>query len=117
MSDLIERQKAIEALDFEIVHMTAYRNGKNEGNPMAQYNKGLEDGIKAIRALPSAEPEPKKGKWIDYPDCLQYKGAYADDQIVCSACHHVFSIMDNCTEEFDFCPNCGADMRGENGKA
>lgn len=62
-----------------------------------------------------AEPERKKGEWVEYPDCLRYEGAYADDQIVCSECHHVFSILDNCTEEFDFCPKCGADMRGENG--
>ena len=41
--------------------MTAYCDGKNEGNPLAQYNKGLEDGKKAIEALPSAQPEPR---WI-----------------------------------------------------
>jgi len=58
MDDLISRRAAIEALDFEIVHMTAYRDGKNEGNPLAQYNKGLEDGKKAIEALPPAQPEP-----------------------------------------------------------
>ena len=59
MSDLIERQAAIDALDFEIVHMTAYCDGKNEGNPLVQYNKGLEDGKKAIEALPSAQPEQR----------------------------------------------------------
>jgi len=61
MDDLISRQAAIDALDFEIVHMTAYRDGKNEGNPLAQYNKGLEDGKKAIENLPSAQPEQQ---WI-----------------------------------------------------
>ncbi len=61
----------------------------------------------------TAEPERKKGEWIEYPDCLQYEGAYSDDDIVCSNCHHVFNILDNCTEEFDFCPHCGADMRGD----
>lgn len=73
--DTISRQAAIDALDFEIVHMTAYCDGKNEGNPLAQYNKGLEDGKKAIEALPSAQPEQK---WIpcserlpeDYKDVL-----------------------------------------------
>ena len=58
VGDKISRQAAIDALDFEIVHMTAYCDGKNEGNPLAQYNKGLEDGKKAIEALPSAQPEP-----------------------------------------------------------
>ena len=71
---LIEKQAAIDALDFEIVHMTAYCDGKNEGNPLAQYNKGLEDGKKAIEALPSAQPEqiwilcdermPEEHEWI-----------------------------------------------------
>lgn len=58
MSDLISRQAVLDALDFEIVHMTAYCDGKNEGNPLALYNKGLEDGKKAIEALPPAQPEP-----------------------------------------------------------
>ena len=68
MSDLISRQQAIDSLDFEIVHMTAYCDGKNEGNPLAQYNKGLEDGKKAIEALPSAQPEIIRCK-----DCKHYK--------------------------------------------
>ena len=67
MDDLISRQAAIEALDFEIVHMTAYCDGKNEGNPLAQYNKGLEDGKKAIEALPSTQPEQR---WIPVSERL-----------------------------------------------
>ena len=49
-------------------------------------------------------------EWIEYPECLAYDGAYSDSHIVCSACKHVFSTMDNCTEEFDYCPHCGAKM-------
>ena len=65
-NDTISRQAAIDALDFEIVHMTAYCDGKNEGNPLAQYNKGLEDGKKAIEALPSAQPEEAiQVSWIE----------------------------------------------------
>lgn len=52
----------------------------------------------------------QKGKWIEYPECLKYDGANSDDYIVCSACKHVFNIIDNCTEEFDYCPHCGAKM-------
>ena len=107
MSDLIERQKAIEALDFEIVHMTAYRNGKNEGNPLAQYNKGLEDGIKAIRALPSAEPERKTGTWIYDTERVAGDG-WTYSQYHCSECG--FQVLGGMVK---FCPNCGADMRGE----
>lgn len=57
------------------------------------------------------EKAKRKGEWIEYPDCLKHDGAYSDDHIVCSKCHHVFSILDNCTEEFDFCPHCGAEMK------
>ena len=68
MSDLISRQAAIEALDFKTVHMTGvFNDEKNITNPFAQYNKGLEDGIKAIRDLPSAEPEQK---WIPVTEAL-----------------------------------------------
>lgn len=57
------------------------------------------DAIERIRGLPSAQLE-RKGKWIreslvtNYP----YK---------CSACKKYTRAM------YDFCPNCGADMRGE----
>ena len=49
-------------------------------------------------------------EWIEYSECLAYDGAYSDSHIVCSACNHIFSTMDNCTEEFDYCPHCGAKM-------
>lgn len=103
MNDLIERQAAIDALDFEIVHMTAYCDGKNEGNPLAQYNKGLEDGKKAIEALPFAQP---KGHWIlVHPLQEDDTGAY-----MCSECKVGNWEID--PESYFFCPNCGADMRG-----
>ena len=54
---------------------------------------------------------PIKGKWVEFPESLAYEGAYDDSFIVCSACNHAFNILDNCTEEFDYCPHCGADMR------
>ena len=50
---------------------------------------------------PTIEPERKKGKWIDITKdggCFLYK---------CSECSDLF------LEDYNFCPNCGADMRGE----
>ena len=55
----------------------------------------------------------KRGEWIEYPLCLGYVGAYSDDHIVCSNCKSVWSIIDNDTERFDYCPHCGAQMGGE----
>ena len=46
-------------------------------------------------ALPSAQPERKKGRWIDM-----------DDHVMCSCCGATHYGSDK-----NFCPNCGADMR------
>ena len=66
------------------------------------------------RKMPIIDAEPvKHGKWIAYPACLAYDGAYDETHIVCSECGHVWDIMDNDTETFNFCPNCGARMDGD----
>jgi len=89
MNDLISRQAAIDALDFEIVHMTAYCDGKNEGNPLAQYNKGLEDGKKAIEALPSAQPDIIRCK-----DCRFATLTYDGDCKYCQYLEGEFGLTD-----------------------
>lgn len=53
-----------------------------------------------------------RGEWIGDPECLAYDDAFSDDHIVCSRCKRVWSVLDNCTETFDFCPGCGAKMDG-----
>ena len=89
MDGLISRQAAIDALDFEIVHMTAYCDGKNEGNPLAQYNKGLEDGKKAIEALPSAQPDIIRCK-----DCRFATLTYDGDCKYCQYLEGEFGLTD-----------------------
>ena len=77
-----------------------------------------------VKYFPTIEPERKKGKWIEdartFYWAVNEKGGgvdvntpYFTDDIACSECLAKFSIIDNETERFDFCPNCGADMRGE----
>ena len=64
-----------------------------------------------LMQMPTADVQPvKHGKWIAYPACLAYDGAYIETHIVCSECGHVWDIMDNDTETFNYCPNCGARM-------
>ena len=46
-----------------------------------------------------------EGEWVQQP--IPY-----EDEIVCSVCGANFNILDNCTEKFDFCPHCGAKMKG-----
>lgn len=91
MSDLIDRQAAIDAV--------------NEG---CQEWRGIfERCEEKLLALPSAQPEHKKGKWID-----QDGGAFYTME--CSECHKE-PLLDEYGDyvQSDFCPHCGADMRGE----
>lgn len=60
-------------------------------------------------------PERKKGKWIKKPEfCGDDVSGFIDNHFSCSECKKEaeinswgFYILS------DFCPNCGADMRGE----
>ena len=88
MSDLIERQAAIEALIDTFTYI----------DPMAL--------IDVISKLPSAQPERKKGEWIEKSEKLAPLNTIWWDE--CSVCgHHAFNRMTT-----DFCPNCGAEMEG-----
>ena len=108
MSDLIKREDVLDVLrNLAFDHI--FQCGEYYGEDERQLTIiNAEKAIDVIESLPSAEPEQETGKWIEFPDSLQYDGAYSDDHIVCSECHHVFSILDNCTEEWKCCPNCGA---------
>lgn len=76
-----------------------------------------------IDKLPSVNPqEPKTGHWIEKADeyyrAINEKGGgvidttpYFVDDIACSECLTMFSTIDNETERFEFCPNCGAKMQ------
>jgi len=46
------------------------------------------------------EPERKKGKWIENTFCSE-----------CGWIHEVESGFIGSVEDFNYCPNCGADMR------
>ena len=73
--------------------------------------EGTEEGFigvikHLIDAQPTIEPERKTGRWI------KVNGKTA---INCSACYHCsWSLsFEDTVKRFKFCPNCGADMRGE----
>lgn len=84
MSDLIDRQAAIDALD------------KLHYNDREDWCFVLD----TIEYLPSAEPEQKKGKWVEREGI--YGAAY------CSKCGYELRMNNT-----NYCPNCGAEMRGE----
>ena len=83
MSDLIERSEVLKQLWLN--HKDVVYIDKNEC-------------ARRIEAIPSARP---KGKWI-----YQFRDS-ENEEYRCSVCGFPQEIKQN------FCPNCGADMRGE----
>ena len=59
-----------------------------------------------VDEAPTIEPQRKKGRWIEYDN----------SHCECPFCHEEWSYFDNEVEYFNYCPNCGADMR-EDGEA
>ena len=95
MSDLIDRQQAIDALK------QCYCGGEDTCGEPWIYE---EHAIKAINTLPSVQPMQKEAKWMTA--YLDHESMGRRPQILyCSRC-------DQCAAyPTDFCPACGADMR------
>ena len=92
MSDLIDRQAAIDALN----NIEIPRN--------ASWYQYYQQALTAVDKLPPAQPERIKGRWIYHPE-------WANDGecgYECSVCHMGSDI------DYNFCMRCGADMRGTN---
>ena len=70
---------------------------------VSQYNA---DWIwSVIDSAPTVDAVPVvHGRWHEFE---------ATDGIVCSECGRAWNIIDNCTETFNYCPNCGAKMDGD----
>ena len=92
MSDLISRQDAIDILT------SAVERCKGIYGDLGGAVSGAREFIKS---LPSAEPERKKGRWIDTDNYYQ--------RWKCSECGcHTRDAEPN------YCPNCGAKMEMRN---
>lgn len=92
--DTISRQAAIDA----VMETEPYLGAEN-----IVYQR-TDDVIANINKLPSAQPERKTGKWIEHNPHKWGLGIKYE----CSECGYEVDC-----EEPNFCPNCGADMRGE----
>ena len=103
MSDLIDRQAAIDALEEQLDYLNMLNKDENPTAESKWY--GVNWARNMIADMPSAQPERKKGEWMMHIDYLFPE----DSTMECNQCHEhqPVDIDDN------FCPNCGADMRGE----
>lgn len=95
MDDLISRQAAIDAL----IELTIQRDKWDDKEGFAQ-KRGIDAAICAIEDLPSAE---RHGRWVDV-EPAPHNLFYA----TCSVCGDRQTI-----EVANYCPNCGASLRGE----
>ena len=70
------------------------------------------DAREAIDSIPPADVRPVvRGEWISVSE-----SAWDGNEYKCSACGWTCSdneFSDDPTEDYRFCPNCGADMRKE----
>jgi rubrerythrin len=60
------------------------------------------DGIEKIRGLPSAQPEPKRGKWIYHPEI-----GYGETWL-CDQCGEKTTSTVMGKPRWKFCPMCGS---------
>lgn len=95
--------------DALILHLSDYQlqeapawGANGYGN--ADKYEAITDCIRAIEEAPTIEPERKTGKWL--------KKRLSINCSVCKKCNWSLCFED-VVRQFNYCPNCGADMRGE----
>jgi hypothetical protein len=111
--DLISRHAAIDALEEQLDYLQVLNKDENPTAESEWY--GVNWARNTIADLPSAQPERKTGHWerhnIYYGDDVS---GYIDPEWRCSECGGQANVNALCMYDLtDFCPHCGADMRGE----
>ena len=85
----------------------------NSHYPGAPYiDAGVSIAIGKVCDAPTIEPQRKKGTWIEQDD--SWDGVYYE----CSACGEPWTLIDGTPWDngMKFCPNCGAEMRDDDGE-
>jgi len=114
MGDLIRREDAFKAILGETIYDNVDDVEINCGYSVLDsegWIGGIRDALRAIEYIPSAEPERKKGEWIK-EDLSGYLTPGGNSIYHCSECGHTEGPWPH-PRLTNFCPNCGADMRGE----
>lgn len=88
----------MRAIDGDALIKKAYDEAKGMAEPYDDFGMLVEW---LVDKAPTIEPERKTGKWIP-----RLEEEWYGDQAECPLCGHVTIDVGN------FCPNCGADMRG-----
>ena len=95
MSDLINREDAIEILSERAESLRGMQG---------DLGGACRGAMRIIESLPSAEPERHRGEWI----VDGHERGFSE----CSKCGYIaVSVLSE--RHYNFCPFCGADMRGD----
>lgn len=99
---IIELQKDEALFDNEAVvaRENSIKYTDNYAKIMWSRANGIRDAIVEVYDAPTIDADRPQGEWIDV-------GGYE----VCKNCHEVKKIS-----HWNFCPNCGADMREREGE-
>ena len=77
----------------------------------------MSNNHKTLEQIIDEQPtiERKTGKWISDTDDepVVIKDGFPDKSCYCSECREWLVASDEYAVKGNFCPNCGADMRGE----
>ena len=95
MDDLISRQAAIDVFS-------------NNGSFFVYGADVCKAIVSRIKQLPAAEPERKTGRWVGNPETCEF--------MTCSACGCEFDWVSEGgypSNEWAYCPECGAFIGGE----
>ena len=103
-NDTISRRAAIDAFYGAKVDEKGWCTEYEIG-----YNDGIDFAVSQLSALPSAQPEQKKGKWIPHiEESREYIGTAVVgiiyDYWFCDTCGY---RVEDGRPLYNFCPNCG----------
>ena len=77
---------------------------KEKWNMFSDANDAMQESIDSIRALPNVQPERAKGNWVPIDE-------EPHEDFECNRCGNVMCAVYD-IDDYKFCPECGADMRG-----
>lgn len=108
---LIDADRLIDDLKHDVAidqDSLDYEELTDSNREKIQFDKDCkQNAIDLLQNAPTIEPERKKGKWLHKSKQLAaLNTAWWYECLICG--YHAFNGM-----RTDFCPNCGADMRGE----
>lgn len=73
--------------------------------------------VSLINNAPTVQAKPRTGEWIEvevFPEVYDIEGVKTwGSEMQCDQCGFKHIAIEGRITQYNFCPNCGADMRGE----